>query len=52
MRYEFAKKLGLSVKTLQDWDVAGKLPAKRTLSGYRFYSYGRRLTSPYKICQT
>ncbi|TAG88692.1 MAG: hypothetical protein EAZ09_24585 [Oscillatoriales cyanobacterium] len=25
----FAKKLGLSVKTLQRWDVSGKLPAKR-----------------------
>ena len=36
--HEFAKKLGLSVKTLQRWDVAGKLPAKRTLSGHRFYT--------------
>jgi predicted site-specific integrase-resolvase len=34
----FAKKLGLSVKTLQRWDVSGKLPAKRTLSGHRFYT--------------
>jgi putative resolvase len=29
--HEFAKKLGLSVKTLQRWDTAGNLPAKRTL---------------------
>ncbi|NJM71788.1 MAG: IS607 family transposase [Scytonema sp. RU_4_4] len=35
---EFAKKLGLSVKTLQRWDISGKLPAKRTLSGHRFYT--------------
>ncbi|MEG3935947.1 IS607 family transposase [Microcoleus sp. T3_B1] len=36
--HEFAKKLGLSVKTLQRWDATGKLPAKRTLSGHRFYT--------------
>ncbi|MEZ2240510.1 MerR family transcriptional regulator, partial [Microcoleus sp.] len=30
--------MGLSVKTLQRWDVSGKLPAKRTLSGHRFYT--------------
>jgi predicted site-specific integrase-resolvase len=36
--HEFAQKLGISVKTLQRWDVAGKLPAKRTLSGHRFYT--------------
>ena len=36
--HEFAKKLGLSVKTLQRWDAVGKLPAKRTLSGHRFYT--------------
>ena len=36
--HEFAKKLGLSVKILQRWDVAGKLPAKPTLSGHRFYT--------------
>ncbi|WP_445305781.1 MerR family DNA-binding transcriptional regulator [Microcoleus sp. T2B6] len=34
----FAKKLGLSVKTLQRWDVSGKLQALRTLSGHRFYT--------------
>ncbi|WP_242031205.1 zinc ribbon domain-containing protein, partial [Anabaena sp. FACHB-1237] len=37
--HEFAKKIGVSVKTLQRWDVEGKLPAKRTLSGHRFYFY-------------
>jgi putative resolvase len=36
--HEFAEKIGVSVKTLQRWDTAGKLPAKRTLSGHRFYT--------------
>ena len=36
--HEFAKNIGVSVKTLQRWDTAGKLPAKRTLSGHRFYT--------------
>lgn len=36
--HEFAEKIGVSVKTLQRWDVAGKLPAKRTVSGHRFYT--------------
>lgn len=36
--HEFATKIGVSVKTLQRWDTAGKLPAKRTLSGHRFYT--------------
>lgn len=35
---EFAKKLGVSVKTLYRWDEAEKLPAKRTLSGHRYYT--------------
>ena len=35
---EFAKRLNVSVKTLQRWDTAGKLPAKRTLSGHRYYT--------------
>jgi putative resolvase len=35
---EFAKKIGVSVKTLQRWDTCGKLPAKRTLSGHRYYT--------------
>jgi putative resolvase len=36
--HEFAEKIGVSVKTLQRWDTAGRLPAKRTLSGHRFYT--------------
>jgi putative resolvase len=35
---EFAKKLRVSIKTLHRWDEAGKLPAKRTLSGHRYYT--------------
>ena len=34
----FAKNIGVSVKTLQRWDREGKLPAKRTVSGRRYYS--------------
>jgi putative resolvase len=36
--HEFSVKIGVSVKTLQRWDASGKLPAKRTLSGHRFYT--------------
>lgn len=36
--HEFAKKLGVTVKTLQRWDTSGKLPAKRTPSNYRYYT--------------
>lgn len=36
--HEFAKRINVSVKTLQRWDIAGKLPAKRTLSGHRYYT--------------
>lgn len=35
---EFAKLLGINVKTLQRWDTEGKLPAKRTLSNHRYYT--------------
>lgn len=35
---QFAKKLGVSVRTLQRWDKTGKLPAKRTVSNYRYYT--------------
>jgi predicted site-specific integrase-resolvase len=34
----FAKHLGVSVKTLQRWDREGRLKAKRTISGRRYYS--------------
>ncbi|XP_078355364.1 uncharacterized protein Mb2910c-like [Oculina patagonica] len=35
---EFAKRLGVSVKTLQRWDDSGKLPAKRTPANHRYYT--------------
>lgn len=35
---ELATKLGLSVRTLQRWDKTGKLPAKRTVTNYRYYT--------------
>lgn len=35
---EFARKIGVSVKTVQRWDKAGKIPARRTPSGYRYYT--------------
>jgi putative resolvase len=34
---QFAKRMGVSVKTLQRWDREGRLQAKRTLSGRRYY---------------
>lgn len=34
---EFAKKVGVSVKTLHRWDQTGKLSAKCTPSGHRYY---------------
>lgn len=35
---QFAKQVGVSVKTLQRWDREGRLEAKRTLSGRRYYT--------------
>ncbi len=35
---EFAKMLGVTVKTLQNWDRAGKLKANRTITGKRYYT--------------
>jgi predicted site-specific integrase-resolvase len=35
--HEFAKKVGVSVKTLRRWDANGKLIAKRTPSNHRYY---------------
>ena len=35
---QFAKQVGVSVKTLQRWDREGRLEAKRTLSGRRYYN--------------
>jgi putative resolvase len=34
---EFAKKVNVSVHTIQRWDREGKLVAKRTLTGRRYY---------------
>lgn len=33
-----AKRIGVTVKTLQRWDKKGLLPATRTLTGKRMYS--------------
>ena len=35
---EFAKKIGRSVSSLQKWDRAGKLKARRTSTNRRFYT--------------
>ena len=34
----FAKRVGVSVKTLQKWDRIGILPAKRTITNRRYYT--------------
>lgn len=34
---QFAKQVGVSVKTLQRWDREGRLKANRTVSGRRYY---------------
>jgi putative resolvase len=34
----FAKRVGVSVKTLQKWDRVGVLPAKRTITNRRYYT--------------
>ena len=35
---QFAKKVGVSVKTIQKWDRRGVLPAKRTITNRRYYT--------------
>ncbi|MFL5624224.1 MAG: IS607 family transposase [Ktedonobacteraceae bacterium] len=35
---QFAKKVGVSVKTIQKWDRIGILPAKRTITNRRYYT--------------
>ncbi len=35
---EFAKKVNRTISTLRVWDKSGKLPAKRTPSGQRYYT--------------
>ena len=34
---EFAKRIGKSASTLRRWDTEGRLIAKRTLTGQRYY---------------
>ncbi len=36
--YQFAKQVGVSVKTIQKWDRIGILPAKRTITNRRYYT--------------
>lgn len=35
---QFAKKVGVAVKTLQRWDREGRLVARRTLTNRRYYT--------------
>lgn len=42
--HEMAQKLGVSIKTLQRWDNSGKLKAKRTPSGHRYYTEDQYLS--------
>jgi len=35
---EFAKKVNRTINTLRAWDKSGKLTAKRTPSGHRYYT--------------
>lgn len=35
---EFARKIGVCLKTLQRWDKQGIFPAKRTPTGMRYYT--------------
>lgn len=35
---QFAKLCGVCRRTVQEWDRTGKLPAKRKVSGYRYYT--------------
>ena len=41
--HEFAKMIGVSVKTLQRWDNAGKLNASRTPANSRYYTHEQYL---------
>lgn len=42
---QFAHQVGVSVKTLQRWDREGRLKAKRTVSGRRYYDEADRATA-------
>lgn len=35
---EFAKRIGVCLKTVQSWDNKGVFPAKRTPTGRRYYT--------------
>ncbi len=35
---QFAKKVGVTVKTLQRWDREGRLVARRTITNRRYYT--------------
>lgn len=35
---QFAKRVNVSVKTIQKWDRLGILPAKRTITNRRYYT--------------
>ena len=35
---QFAKQVGVSIKTIQKWDRIGVLPAKRTITNRRYYT--------------
>ena len=35
---QFAKRINVSVKTIQKWDRLGILPAKRTITNRRYYT--------------
>ena len=39
---DFAKLLGISVKTLQRWDREGTLKANRTPTDRRYYTYDQK----------
>lgn len=38
---EFAKLIGVSKDTLRNWDKKGSFKARRTPSGYRFYTHAQ-----------
>ena len=40
---EFAELIGVSLKTIQRWDVSGKLPAFRTPTNRRYYTHEQYL---------
>jgi hypothetical protein len=47
---EFAKKIGVSVRTLQRWDNDGRLKANRTAANRRFYTDEQLPNCLKKLC--